>query len=78
MFTFTALNTFRLPEGPIFIVSNPCDCLEFSWLIDQNVEIDGKIYRVRQVNSPATATHGKGQPLALRVEEVVSPERRAV
>ena len=65
---FSSLSSFTVEGRRVFVVHNPRDCRTFDWLIGQRVEIDGHLFIVRHVNSPATVSHGEGQPLAIHVE----------
>jgi len=68
MYRFISRDTFDMPKkGVVYFVDCPKDCIEFSWLIGQEVTINGKAYKVKNVERKMRAFIRKGEKIGLLV-----------
>ena len=70
----TSIGHHKIGERPIWIVRNPQDCVgnDFSWLIGQIVELDGRRVKVREVERfMIGGTYPKGKLIGLGVEKAI-------
>jgi hypothetical protein len=67
------VNSHKIGEKPVWVVENPQDCPnnDFSWLIGQIVELDGRRVKVWGVEKfMIGGTYPKGKLIGLGVEDI--------
>ena len=68
MLKLNSIGTHQIPgRGKVFAVRNPHECMDFSHLINNIVEIDEKQYLIRGVEFAGAPPHAEGKPLGLLV-----------
>lgn len=68
---FRAVSWHRQPGRMVFEVENPCDCMDFSHLVGEEVEIDHERFQVVQVELQRhTSPWRKGEQIGLVVDRV--------
>ena len=69
MLEFKSFDTYKVKERGliVYIVENPMPCSNWSHLVGQTVEIDGKVHLVYGVESYAIYRHALGEKIGLAV-----------
>lgn len=75
MYTFNSKSFCILRDKPLFVVDNPTECYDFQHLIGEDCRIDGRKYRVLNVERNAIMPpYRKGMAIGLLVDKIEDTE----